>query len=334
MKSSVFASLALAAVATSVFAGLDSVDEAIRLSNVSFTQELATRDVVVNYTLAGTNAIIRADVLTNGVSIGKSYLKTVTGDYSATLSDTIAPGRHSFRWKACKDWPDQLAGDLQVKLCALYPEEAGRPETYDAFARTVYANDFTSTSVADWTTQFSGQGSFLAVQSNVLVMRNSSSAAPNTTSVINTPAFEGLETWRISFDFGVYCANSIDWDQYWTRWGYSISGLDTDGNEVFKLTGTASGRGAAVNSTVGGVTVAGTTTGANTRLTLLRTAPDTFSVFGPNGVVGTTTAPIAKSDAKITKLRFVIPTPSGSPAVCMYGYIDNLRIEDISSAPF
>ena len=79
--------------------------------------------------------------------------------------------------------------------------------------------------MADWTTQFSGQESFLAVQSNVLVMRNSSSAAPNTTSVINTPAFEGLETLRISFDFGVYCANSIDWDQYWTRWGYAICGL-------------------------------------------------------------------------------------------------------------
>lgn len=334
MKSSVFASLALAVVSAPAFAGLESVEDAIQLSDVSFTQELATRDVVVNYTLAGTDAVIRADVLTNGVSIGKSYLKTITGDYSANLSDTIAPGRHSFRWKACKDWPDQLAGDLQVKLCALYPEEAGKPESYDDFARTVYANDFTSTSVADWTTEFSSSGAFLAVQSNVLVMRNASFTGANTKSIAMTPAFEGLEAWRISFDFGVYCAESIDWDQYWTRWGYAISGLDADGNEVFKLTGTAAGRGAAVNSTIGGVTVAGTTTGAKTHLTLLRTAPDTFSVFGPNGVVGTTTAPIANPNAKITKLKFVIPTPSGSPAVCMYGYIDNLKIEDISSAPF
>lgn len=334
MKINLFAAVSLAAVSVPAFAGLDSIESAIQLSDVSFAQSLSTRDVVVNYTLAGTDAVIRADVLTNGVSIGKSYLKTITGDYSTTMSDTVAPGRHSFTWKARKDWPDQLADNLQVKLCALYPEEAGKPETYDEFARSVYANDFTSTSVADWTTEFSGAGSFLAVQSGALVMRNSQNAAPNTTSIIKTPDFEGLETWRISFDFGVYCANSVDWEQYWTRWGYAIFGLDADGNEVFKLTGTAAARGAAVNSTVGGVTVAGTTPGANTHLTLLRTAPDTFSVFGPDGVVGTTTASIAMPNAKITKLKFVIPTPSGSPAVSMYGYIDNLKIEDISAAPF
>lgn len=51
-------------------------------------------------------------------------------------------------------------------------------------------------------------------------------------------------------------------------------------------------------------------------------------------VVGTTTAPITNPNAKITKPKFLIPIPSGSPAVCMYGYIDNLRIEDVSSAPF
>lgn len=334
MKSSVFVSLALASVAVSAFAGLTSVDNAIQLSNVSFEQNLGSRDVVVNYTLAGSDAVIRADVLTNGVSIGKQYVKTFTGDYSSAMTTAFAPGNHTFVWKARKDWPDQLTGDLQVKVCALYPEEADKPGVYDEFARTVYANDFSSTDVSAWTSQFSGSGSFLAVQSGVLVMRNSAAVAPSTTSIAYTPAFEGLSDWRISFDLGVYCASSEDWNQNWTRWGYAIAGLDAEGNEVFKLTGTASARGAAVDSMIGGVTVAGKTTGANTHLTFLRTAADTFAVFGSNDVVGTRTATITNPNAKITKLKFTIPTSSACPAVVMYGYIDNLKIEDISAAPF
>lgn len=334
MKTSVVTAVTLASVAVSAFAGLNSVEEAIQIKDVSFAQNLGSRDVVVNYTLAGHNAIIRADVLTNGVPIGKQYVQTFTGDYSSAMTDIIEPGPHTFCWKARKDWPDQLTGDLQVKVCALYPEEADKPGVYDEFARAVYANDFSSTDVSAWTTQFSGSGAFLAVQGGALVMRNSEYVAPNTTSIACTPAFEGLSNWRISFDFGVYCASSEDWGQNWTRWGYSVVGLDADGNEVFKLTGTASDRGTAKNSTMAGVTVSGTTTGAKTHLTFLRTAADTFTVFGPNDVVGTRTATITNPNAKITKLKFTIPTPSASPAVSMYGYIDNLRIDDISAAPF
>lgn len=334
MKASVVTAVTLASVAVSAFAGLTSVEDAIQIKDVSFAQNLGSRDVVVNYTLAGHNAIIRADVLTNGVPIGKQYVKTFTGDYSSAMTEVFEPGPHTFSWKARKDWPDQLTGDLQVKVCALYPEEADKPGVYDEFARSVYANDFSSTDVSAWTSQFSGAGAFLAVQDGVLVMRNSANIAPSTTSIACTPAFEGLGDWRISFDLGVYCASSEDWNQTWTRWGYAIAGLDAEGNEVFKLTGTASARGAAVNSTMAGVTVSGTTTGAKTHLTFLRTAKDTFTVFGPNDVVGTRTATITNPNAKITKLKFTIPTPSGCPAVSMYGYIDNLRIDDISAAPF
>ena len=334
MKASVVAAVTLASVAGSSLAELASVENAIQLSGVSFRQDMGTRDVTVDYTLEGHNAIIRADVLTNGVSIGKQYVKTFTGDYSSAMTDVIDPGPHTFRWKARKDWPDQLTGDLQVKICALYPEEADKPGVYDEFARTVYANDFSSTDVSAWTSQFSGSGAFLAVQSGVLVMRNSAAVAPNTTSISYTPAFEGLSDWRISFDFGVYCASSEDWNQSWTRWGYAIAGLDAEGNEVFTLTGTANARGVGVDSTLGGVTVAGKTTGANTHLTFLRTAKDTFTVFGPNDVVGTRTATITNPNAKITKLKFTIPTSSACPAVIMYGYIDNLKIEDISASPF
>jgi len=337
MKTSYFASLALAAVAAPAFAGLPSVDSAIQLTDVSFKQDLSSRAVTVNYTLAGTNAVIRADVLTNGVSIGKQYVKTFTGDYSTSMATAFEPGAHMFRWDARKDWPEQLTGDLQVKLCALYPEEAGTPGVYDEFARTVYANDFSSSELPGWTSEFSGTGAQLLSGSavdNQLRMQNSANAAPNTKSIVYTPAFEGLTDWRISFDLGVYCASSIDWDNWWMRWGYAIAGLDAEGNEVFKLTGTANARGAAQDSTMAGVTVSGTTTGAKTHLTFLRNAAGTFSVFGPNDVVGTAAVTLLKPDAKIVKLKFTIPTASNIPAVIMYGYIDNLKIEDISAAPF
>ena len=338
MKASVAAAVTLASVAASAFAGLTSVDNAIQITNLSFEQDLGSRDVVVNYTLAGHNAIIRADILTNGVSIGKQYVKTFTGDYSSAMTEVFEPGPHTFRWKARKDWPDQLTGDLQVKLCALYPEEAGKPGVYDEFARAVYANDFTSANLDGWTSELNASvGSFLAVQDvqggKVLVMRNASSVN-GSSATMYTPAFEGLSDWRISFDLGAYCADSLDWDQYWTRWGYSISGLDAEGKEVFLLNGTASARGAAVDSTIGGVTVAGKAVGANTHLTLVRNAAGTITVFGPNDIVGTTSAAMTNPNAKITKLKFTIPKQAGSPVVVMYAYLDNLKIADISAAPF
>lgn len=338
MKASVVTAVTLASIAVSAFAELASVENAIQLSGVSFRQDMGTRDVTVDYTLSGNSAIIRADILTNGVSIGRQHIKTFTGDYSSTMTEIFEPGPHTFRWKARKDWPDQLTGDLQVKLCALYPEEAGKPGIYDEFARTVYANDFTSANIDGWTSELTaGNGSFLAVQDvqggKVLVMRNASSVS-GSAATMYTPAFEGLSDWRISFDLGAYCANSLDWDQYWTRWGYSISGLDAEGKEVFLLNGTASARGAAVDSTIGGVTVAGNAVGANTHLTLVRNAAGTITVFGPNDIVGTTSAAMTNPNAKITKLKFTIPKQAGSPVVVMYAYLDNLKIEDISAAPF
>lgn len=43
---------------------------------------------------------------------------------------------------------------------------------------------------------------------------------------------------------------------------------------------------------------------------------------------------IGNPDAKIVKLKFVIPESVASPATCGYGFIDNVRVEDISSGPF
>ena len=106
MKTSVVTAVTLASVAVSAFAGLTSVEDAIQIKDVSFAQNLGSRDVVVNYTLAGHNALIRADVLTNGVPIGKQYVKTFTGDYSSAMTEVFEPGPHTFSWKARKDWPD------------------------------------------------------------------------------------------------------------------------------------------------------------------------------------------------------------------------------------
>ena len=39
-------------------------------------------------------------------------------------------------------------------------------------------------------------------------------------------------------------------------------------------------------------------------------------------------------NAEITKLKFTIPKQAGSPVVVMYAYLDNLKIADISAAPF
>lgn len=330
MKHSII-TFALAVAASTSFA-LDSLDDAIQLTGVTFQQDMATRDVVVNYTLSGNNAIIRADILTNDVSIGKANIKTFTGDYSATMTDVITPGPHSFRWKARNDWPDQLVGNLKVKLCAFYPEEANSPSIYDNFAQAVLSNDFSADPFANgWTKQLGGcTGEFAAIQNGVLVICDGASAATAATAV-TTPAFEGLDQWRIALDFGVKCTASIDWEQYWTRWQYYISGLDADGNEVFKLVGTANARGTGVASTIGGVTIPGD--GTKVHLTLLRNSANTFSVFGPNGL-GTAAATISNPNGKLAKLRFTILAPTSSPAASGYGYIDNLVIEDISAAPF
>ena len=121
MKSSVLASLVLAAVAVPSLV----VGGVIELQNVSFSQGMPSRDVTVNYTLAGSQAFIRCDILTNGVSIGELNLNTFTGDYSDTTAKLISPGTHSFVWKARKDWPDNVSTNVQVQLQAYYPEEAG-----------------------------------------------------------------------------------------------------------------------------------------------------------------------------------------------------------------
>ncbi|MDO5319933.1 MAG: formylglycine-generating enzyme family protein [bacterium] len=98
-----------------------SLDKALNLANVSYRQDMTTRDIIVNYEIVGSPAMIQADVLTNGVSIGCA--QTFTGDYTHSSNDVFAVGTHSFRWRARKDWPDNLVDNLKVRVQAYYPEE-------------------------------------------------------------------------------------------------------------------------------------------------------------------------------------------------------------------
>jgi len=93
--------------------------QAVTVSDVAFKQNIATREIVVNYTLSGGAAYVRAEILSNGVPIESA--KSFYGDYTLDgVPKLIAEGEHTFCWRAGTDWPDHLADDLQVRVSA-YP---------------------------------------------------------------------------------------------------------------------------------------------------------------------------------------------------------------------
>lgn len=134
MKKLVFV---LLSAASSAFA----TEALIDVSNVRMSQNVSTRRVTVKYDLAIQNsggsslagAIIRLDVLTNTpngyVSIGREYIKTVTGDYSASSDSSgtknlIAAGTDkTMVWDAKRDFPGQRLADVKVAVKAYYPGE-------------------------------------------------------------------------------------------------------------------------------------------------------------------------------------------------------------------
>ena len=113
-------------------------DDALRLWDVTASQNLTNRTLTVNYTLTGWSGIVRCDILTNGVSIGHSHLKTFSGDYSTDSSKTVAAGARTFSWQPLNDWPNHLVGDLQVKVYA-YENTAA---DLDALAKTEHAFEY------------------------------------------------------------------------------------------------------------------------------------------------------------------------------------------------
>jgi len=110
----------LPSVATGLFVLTTALSvRAVTVSDVAFKQNIATRDVVVNYTLSGGAAYVRAEILTNGVPIESA--KSFYGDYTVDgVPKVIAEGERSFCWCAGTDWPDHLVDDLQVRVSA-YP---------------------------------------------------------------------------------------------------------------------------------------------------------------------------------------------------------------------
>ncbi|MBP5544429.1 MAG: SUMF1/EgtB/PvdO family nonheme iron enzyme [Kiritimatiellae bacterium] len=120
-RSSAPVALALAALAAS------AASATVTVSNVAFTQDAATHDVTVTYNLAtsdGEPAFVSLDVITNGVSVGATRVKRVTGNVSTTPADTASlvwPGtdKHSITWKARADLPNVGLTDAAVRVTAI-----------------------------------------------------------------------------------------------------------------------------------------------------------------------------------------------------------------------
>ena len=127
----------LLSAASSAFA----TEALIDVSNVRMSQNVSTRRVTVKYDLTITNsedsslagAIVRLDVLTNTpsgyVSIGREYVKTVTGDYSPCANNAGTKGLVTagtdkvMVWNAKRDFPGRRLADVKVAVKAYYPGE-------------------------------------------------------------------------------------------------------------------------------------------------------------------------------------------------------------------
>lgn len=72
------------------------------LTNVCMTQP-HVGVVNVSYTLGEEAAIVTADFLTNGVSIGEANFTHLQGEVNCK----VLTGNHAFVWRARKDWPDR-----------------------------------------------------------------------------------------------------------------------------------------------------------------------------------------------------------------------------------
>ena len=91
------------------------------ISDVTVTQPKSdsSRKVHVAYTLTGADAIVTADVTTNGVSVAGRFA-TVAGDINRKVAAGV---NRSFTWDIRSDWPNQQL-DVSVKLTAWLPGHA------------------------------------------------------------------------------------------------------------------------------------------------------------------------------------------------------------------
>ena len=150
---------ALLSATSSAFA----TDALIDVSNVRMSQDVTSRRVTVKYDLSIKNqaesslagAVIRLDVLTNTpngyVSIGREYVKSVTGDYSTTVNSAGTTGLISagadktMVWDAKHDFPEQRLSDVKVAVKAYYPGEMSFDEWKYLIVRIGTNNEQTET---------------------------------------------------------------------------------------------------------------------------------------------------------------------------------------------
>ena len=98
----------------------------VTVSGVAFTQDAATHDVTVTYDLDTSDnepAFVSLDVLTNGVSVGATRVKTLSGDVSdnpANTASLVVPGSgKSITWRARADLPGLGLSDAAVRVTAI-----------------------------------------------------------------------------------------------------------------------------------------------------------------------------------------------------------------------
>ena len=115
LKTSSLVTLAAAAASASV-----------TVSDVAFTQDDDSHDVTVTYNLTtsdGEPAFVSLDVLTNGVSVGATHVKNLTGDVSTSPADTASLVAHGtdkrITWKARADLPNVGLADAAVRVTAI-----------------------------------------------------------------------------------------------------------------------------------------------------------------------------------------------------------------------
>jgi len=85
-------------------------------NSIAITQDAASRVVQVSYSLANGPAIVTAEFLTNGVSIGRASSQNVWGDVNRIVRGSSC----QFKWSPLKAWPNQQvdAGNFSVRLTA------------------------------------------------------------------------------------------------------------------------------------------------------------------------------------------------------------------------
>ena len=93
--------------------------QGLQVTDVAFEQDRQTYRMEVDYTLVSDGpALVRLDVLTNGVSIGMERIMTLSGDVSRNFSTFVEPGRRHLSWSARSDWSGHLESNAVAVVYA------------------------------------------------------------------------------------------------------------------------------------------------------------------------------------------------------------------------